>query len=68
MPTFIKLTHILDGKRKPIYVNVDQICRVGDSVGGGKGYAANILLANNQVDVIESVDEVMAMLIEQPSA
>jgi hypothetical protein len=49
------------------HVNVDQICRIGDSVGGSKGYAKNMLRANNQVDVIESVDEVMGLIREIPS-
>ena len=66
--SFIKLIHLVDGKRKPVYVNVDQICRIGDSVGGSKGYATNILMANNQVDVVESVDEVMGLISEIPSA
>jgi hypothetical protein len=39
MATFISLTHLVNNKRVPVYVNVDQIYRIGDSVGGGPGYA-----------------------------
>ena len=69
---WIKLTHNVADKaggtqKKFVYVNVDQICRVGDPVGAGAGYLANVLLANGQVDVFESVDQVMGF-IKSPNA
>jgi uncharacterized protein YlzI (FlbEa/FlbD family) len=66
--SFIKLTHVFDKKQTPVYVNVDQICRVGEAIGGGKGLATTILLANGQADVVESVEEVMGLIREIPSA
>jgi hypothetical protein len=65
MATFISLTHLVNNKRVPVYVNVDQICRIGDSVGGGPGYATNILLSQGQLDVCETVADVM-LLISPP--
>jgi hypothetical protein len=62
MATFVQLTHYVNKKPAPVYVNVDQICRIGDSVGAGPGYQANILLAQGQVDVLESVAEVMQLI------
>jgi hypothetical protein len=62
---FIQLTHRVNGKSVPVYVNVDQICGVRDSVGGGSGYPTNIMLAGGAVDVSESVAEVMQK-INQP--
>jgi hypothetical protein len=43
MATFISLTHLVNNKPAPVYVNIDQICRIGDSVGGGPGYPTNML-------------------------
>jgi len=62
MTTFVKLSHLLNNKPAPVYVNVDLICRIGDSVGGGAGYKTNILLAQGQVEVRESVDDVMQLI------
>jgi hypothetical protein len=62
MANFIQLTHFVNKKPAPVYVNVDQICRIGDSVGAGPGYQANITLAQGQVDVRESVAEVMQLI------
>jgi hypothetical protein len=62
MATFISLTHLVNNKKVPVYVNVDQICRIGDSIGGGPGYATNILLSQGQLDVCETVAEVMQLI------
>jgi hypothetical protein len=62
MATFIQLTHNFNNQSTPVYVNVDQICRVGESVGGGPGYPTNILLAQGQIDVKESVAAVMQLI------
>ena len=59
MSSFTKLTHLVGGKKTDLYVHADQICRLGDSVGGDDGYQANFLLANQQVDVCETVADVM---------
>ena len=67
MATFIRLTHLVNNKAAPVYVNVDQICRIGDSIGGGAGYQTNISLCQGQVDVCESVTDVMK-LITSPNA
>ena len=69
MPTFIKLTHIVadkkNRKKEALYVNVDQICRIGVSVDGAKDYATSILMANKEVYVLETVDEVMKLIPAQ---
>jgi hypothetical protein len=67
MATFIPLTHLVDGKPARLYVNVDQIVRIGDCVGGAPGYRANIALTQGQVDVCETAKEVMH-LIDPPTA
>jgi hypothetical protein len=67
MATFIPLTHLVDGKPATLYVNVDQIVRVGDCVGGATSYRTNIALTQGQVDVRETVKEVMR-LIDPPKA
>ena len=66
MASFIKLTHHVDGKQTPMFVNVEQICRVAVSTIGGAGYQTNISLANGQVDVLETVPAVM-QLIKAPN-
>jgi hypothetical protein len=67
MANFIALTHLVNNKPAPIYVNVDQICRIGDSVGGGPGYATDIVLAQGQMSVRETVAQVM-QIINAPNA
>jgi hypothetical protein len=67
MATFIKLTHLVDNKPAPVFVNIDQICHIGGSVGGGATYQTNILLAQGQVDVRKSAVDVM-QLIKSPNA
>jgi hypothetical protein len=62
MTTFVALTHLVNNKKVPVYVNIDQICRIGDSVGGGPGYATNISLSQGQLDVCETVAEVMQLI------
>ena len=46
-------------------MNVDQICRIGVSVDGAKDYATSILMANKEVYVLETVDEVMKLIPAQ---
>jgi len=65
---FIQLTHRVNNKSVPVYVNVDQICGVRDPVGGGSGYSANIMLASGALDVSESVAEVMQKINQPASA
>jgi hypothetical protein len=62
MANFIALTHLINNKPAPLYVNVDQICRVVDSVGGGPGYATDISLSQGQVFVRETVAQVMQII------
>jgi hypothetical protein len=62
MATFISLTHLVNNKPAPVYVNVEQICRIGDSVGAGPGYPTNISLSQGQVDVRESIADVMNLI------
>src|ERR1700738_2217960 len=66
MANFVQLTHMVGNKRSAVYVNVDQICRIGDSIGGAAGYPTNILLTQEQIDVRETTAEVMR-LINPPS-
>jgi uncharacterized protein YlzI (FlbEa/FlbD family) len=59
---FITLTHNVGDKPKTIYVNVDQICWVGDAIDAAPGYQTLITLANGAVAVSESVTAVMQMI------
>jgi hypothetical protein len=59
---WIKLTHLLNKERKPLYVNTDQIARIIESSGGAPGYATTITLTNREQDVCETVSEVMNLI------
>jgi hypothetical protein len=59
---FIKLTHMLGATRKDVYINADQIIRVGEPIGPTSGYQASLLLANGSQDVVETVAQVMALI------
>jgi hypothetical protein len=59
---FIKLTHMAGTARKDVYVNVEQIVRVATPIDVRTVYQANLVLANGQQDVLETVDEVMALI------
>ena len=63
---WIKLTHYVNGVPKPLYLNTGQIVRVADPVGAREEYRANILLANNTTDVIETVEDVMQLIALAP--
>jgi hypothetical protein len=59
---FITLTHKVGNASKSIYINVDQICSVGDSMAAAAGYPTTITLANGAVSVSESVATVMQLI------
>ncbi len=59
---FIKLTHMAGTAKKDVYVNAEQIVRVGTPIDSRTVYQANLILANGQQDVLETVDEVMALI------
>lgn len=61
MATFIALTHLVNNKPAAIHVNVDQICRIGDSAGE-TGYPTTILMTSGQADVRETIAEVMQLI------
>jgi len=62
MASFIQLTHLFNNKKTAVHVNIDQICRIGESAGAAQGYATNLLLANGQMDVCETVAAVMQLI------
>ncbi len=59
---FIKLTHMVGSTRKNLYVNSDQIVRVSEPIGPTSGYQASLVLTNGSQDVLETVDQVMALI------
>jgi hypothetical protein len=59
---FIKLTHMVGAAKKDLYVNSDQIVRINDPIGPSAGYQASLLLASGSQDVLETVDQVMALI------
>jgi hypothetical protein len=59
---FIKLTHKIGNAQRNVFVNVDQICRVNDSIAAAADYPTTIVLSNGQIDVCESVAEVMQLI------
>jgi hypothetical protein len=65
---FIKLTHMSGTARKDVYVNVEQIVRIGTPIDTRTVYQANLILANGQQDVLETVEEVMALIRTAGSA
>ena len=62
---WIKLTHIVDGKPKDVYVKIDQIVSVADAMAGVTNYATTITLASGFANVRESVADVMALIAGQ---
>ena len=60
---WIKLTHLVGKQRKPIYLNVAQIVRIGDAVDAAAGYRTNILLTNGTADVFEDAAQVMQLIL-----
>jgi len=59
---FITLTHHVGNAPKSIYINLDQICSVGDSIAAAAGYPTTVTLANGDVSVAESVATVIQMI------
>ena len=62
--SFITLTHNVGSTPKSIYVNVDQICSVGDAIGAAPGYLTLITLGSGAVAVIEPVATVMQKITD----
>jgi hypothetical protein len=60
---WIKLTHLVGKRRKPLYLNVEQIVRIGDAVDVAAGYLTSILLTNGSADVFEDVEQVMQLVL-----
>ena len=60
---WIKLTHLVGKRRKPLYLNVEQIVRIGDAVDVAAGYLTSILLTNGSADVFENVEQVMQLVL-----
>jgi len=63
---WIKLTHNLGNVQKDVYLNVAQICLVGDSAPGEgpQGSPTHIILANREVFVLQSVAAVMQLIAQ----
>jgi hypothetical protein len=62
MATYISLTHLINNKPSPVYVNVDQICWIGAPVGAAPDYKTTVMLSAGQVNVCETVAEVMQLI------
>jgi hypothetical protein len=62
MAAFIKLTHMAGSAKRDVYVNVEQIVRVGTPIDTKTAYQASLVLASGQQDVVETVEEVMALI------
>jgi hypothetical protein len=62
--SFIALTHNVGSTPKSIYVNVDQICSVGDAIDAAPVYRTMITLANGAVAVVEPVATVMQIIAD----
>ncbi len=58
---FIKLTHMAGASRRDVYINVEQIVRISTPTERTV-YQCNLLLANGQQDVLETVGEVMDLI------
>ena len=69
-PGWIKLTHNVGNVAKDVYLNVAQICFVGDSVPGEgpPGSPTHIIMANKEVFVLQSVAAVMQLIAQSMSA
>ena len=59
---WIKLTQLIGDKPKDLYLNVDYIVRIGDSIGLRPGTPTNIVCTNSTADVRESVADVMTRI------
>jgi hypothetical protein len=66
--SFITLTHNVGSTPKSIYINVDQICSVGDAIGAAPGYLTLITLASGAAAVTEPVATVMQLIKEAEDA
>ena len=62
--SFIALTHNVGSTAKSVYINVDQICSIGDAIDAAPVYRTMITLANGAVAVIEPVTTVMQMITD----
>ena len=60
---WVKLTHLVGKQRKPLYLNVEQIVRIGDAMDAAAGYQTHILLTNGTADVFEEVGQVMQLIL-----
>jgi hypothetical protein len=59
MATYISLTHLVNNKPSPVYINVDQICWIGAPVGAAPDYKTTVMLSAGFVNVCETLEEVM---------
>jgi hypothetical protein len=59
----IKLTHVVHGQRKPVYLSTEQIVRIADALAADKSYQTTILLTNSSQDVVETVAEVVQSIL-----
>ena len=60
---WIKLTHLVGKRRKPLCLNVEQIVRISDAADVAAGYLTSILLTNGSADVLEDVEQVMQLVL-----
>jgi hypothetical protein len=67
---WIKLTHNVGNAQKDVYLNVAQICLVGDSAPGEgpQGSPTHIILANREVFVLQPVAAVLQLIAQSMSA
>ena len=67
---WIKLTHNVGNVTKDVYLNVPQICLVGDSAPGEgpQGSPTHIILANKELFVLQSVAAVMQSIAQASSS
>ena len=66
---WIKLTHNVGTVQKDVYLNVAQICLVGDTAPGEgpQGSPTHIILANREFFVLQSVAAVIQLIAQSMS-
>jgi hypothetical protein len=66
---WIKLTHNVGNVQKDVYLQVSQICLVGDSAPGEgpQGSPTHIILANREIFVLQSVAAVLQLIVQSMS-